>query len=84
MRVVNSVAGYPHSIFRRSQIIIFAKLFHIYSLRGLLFEEVLVRSQSCLEFVDRLFFWFAKIVPILMKPQNHIAMNIKCLPLNVL
>jgi len=83
MGVVNSMARHPHCVFGRSQIIILTELFSINAFHGLLFEEILVRSQSSLEFVNRVFF-ISKIVPLLIQSQNHFAVNIKCLPFDVL
>ena len=77
------MACHSHRVFRRCQIIILAELFSVNAVHGLFFEEVLVRSQSSLEFVNRVFF-ISKIVSLLIQSQNHVAVNIKCLPLDVL
>lgn len=77
------MACYPNRVFGRCQIIILTELFSINTFHGLLFEEVLVRSQSSLEFINRVFF-ISKIVSLLIQSQNHIAVNIKCLPFDVL
>ena len=77
------MACYPNRVFGRCQIIILAELFSINTFHRLLFEEVLVRSQSSLEFINRVFF-ISKIVSLLIQSQNHIAVNIKCLPFDVL
>ena len=77
------MACHSHRVFGCCQIIILPELFSIDSVHGLLFEEVLVRSQSSLEFVNRVFF-ISKIVSLLIQSQNQFAVNIKCLPFNVL
>lgn len=81
--IVNIVARNSHSVFRRGQVVVFAELFRVDSVHCFLFEEVLVRSQSILEFSHWVFF-ISEIVSLLIESQNHVAVNIKCFPFNVL
>lgn len=77
------MAWYPNCVLWCGQIVIFAEFFRIDSFKRLLFEEFLISSQSLLKFVNRVFF-FAKIVSLLIKSPDKLAMDIKCLFLDVL